>query len=139
MIGILAKDNHFHVLDRGELESLEYLRAGRENDPSLRLLPVELPGQGGEIRLLELRCESFFPTFLNLHVHDPKYSELIEDFLYHVVDCLYIMERQAFDIDWFDVLDILAVVLGNHYLMDSGPLSGKDLLFYATYRKHPSP
>ena len=69
MVRVLAENDDFDILDRCQLKGFENLRAGREYHLPFRLFPMELAGQRGEIGLLKLGFERFFPTLLYLDIH----------------------------------------------------------------------
>ena len=59
------------------------------------------------------------------------HRERSEDEADDVVDGLDVVELEAADVDFLDVFDVLAVLLGDDDGVDAGSLGGEDLLLDA--------
>ena len=69
MVRVLAQDDGLHIVEGGQVESLEDVLAGRVNRLSGRLLLVEETCQAGEVRLFEFVRKCLFPTLFDPYVH----------------------------------------------------------------------
>ena len=76
--------------------------------------------------------------FIACNMQFSEIQGLSENGLHHIVDGFHVDEGQAFDVDFLDVLDILAVVFGNDDGVDAGAFGGENLFLDASHRQHTS-
>ena len=68
MIGILSQDDHFHPVERTQVERVENKFAGGIDRCGLVFLPHKV-GQADEVVLVEFRHQVLFPAVFYLYIH----------------------------------------------------------------------
>jgi hypothetical protein len=69
MIGVLTDYHHLHLVERTQVEGIEYLSSGRITCGGGVLLTHEVH-EIGEVWLVELRTHMLFPRFFYLYIHN---------------------------------------------------------------------
>ena len=68
VIGVLAYDDHLHLMEGAQVKGIEDERPWRVASP-LTVFTADGFGELCEVRLLELCTEAFFPTGFYLDIH----------------------------------------------------------------------